>query len=176
MYRGTRSTSLQVLVIIRPVGRRYKNHKFSSGPFWTHKIKAKDKNISISNILHLLSAPASIPSVGAVLACLVVKSRSNCKFIIISNLCLIVDSCFHPSTALKGSLEAFTPSTWTYFCYFLFSPFPSVFLLSNCNCYFCSLSLFLYSCYLPFLGVWVVGLFQLSYFGIKCHYLFLFSR
>ena len=34
-----------------------------------------------------------------------------------SNFCLIVDSCFHPSRALTRSLEAFTPSTWTYFCY-----------------------------------------------------------
>ena len=99
-------------------GWRYHSHKFSSGPFWTHKIETKDKHISISNILHLLSAPASIPRVGAVLACLVVASRSNCKFIIVSNFCLIVDLCFHPSRALTRSLEAFTPSTWTYFCYY----------------------------------------------------------
>ena len=57
----------------------------SSGPFWTHKIKSKAKYISISNILHLLSAPASISHVGAVLACLVVESKSNCKFSFISN-------------------------------------------------------------------------------------------
>ena len=45
---------------------------------WTHKIKTKAKFISISNILHLLSAPASIPHVEAVLASLVVESLSNC--------------------------------------------------------------------------------------------------
>ena len=45
----------------------------SSGPFWTHKIITKVKYISISNILHLLSAPASIPRVGAILANLVVE-------------------------------------------------------------------------------------------------------
>ena len=64
-----------------------------------------------------MSAPASIPSVGAVLACLVVTSKSYCKFPIVSDFCLIVDSRFHPSRALTRSLEAFTPSTWTYFCY-----------------------------------------------------------
>ena len=96
-------------------GQRYHNHKFSSGPFWTHQIKTKDKYISISNNLHLLSAPASIPHVEAVLACLVVKSRSNCKFIIVSDFCLIVDSCFHPSRDLTRSFEASTPSTWMFF-------------------------------------------------------------
>ena len=48
---------------IGPLYKRYSNCKFSSGPFWTHKIKTKAKYISISNILHLLSAPASIPHV-----------------------------------------------------------------------------------------------------------------
>ena len=89
---------------------------FSSGPFWTHKIKTKAKYISISNILHLLSAPASIP---AVLACLVVESKSNCKFFIVSNFCLIVDWCFHPSRVLTMSFKSFTPLTWMYFCYHL---------------------------------------------------------
>ena len=46
---------------------------FSSGPFWTHKLKTKAKYLSISNTLHLLSAPVSIPCVGAVLASLVVE-------------------------------------------------------------------------------------------------------
>ena len=50
----------------------YHNHKFSSGPFWTHKIKTKVKYINIFNILHLLSAPASILHVEAILASLVV--------------------------------------------------------------------------------------------------------
>ena len=86
MCRGTCSTSVQAVGINRPVeGWRYHNHKFSSGPFWTHKIKTKAKYISISNILHLLSDPASIPRVGAVLACLVVESKSSCKFPIISD-------------------------------------------------------------------------------------------
>ena len=98
-------------------GRRYFNYKFSSGPFWTHKIKTKAKYISISNILHLLSTPSSIPRIGAFLACLGFASKSNCKFIIISDFCLIVDLHFHPSRALTRSLEAFTPSTWMYFCY-----------------------------------------------------------
>ena len=89
---------------------------FSSGPFWTHTIKTKVKYISISNILHLLSALVSIPHVGAIQASLVVDSWSNCKFSIISNFCLIVELHFHPSTALTRSLEAFTTSTWTYFC------------------------------------------------------------
>ena len=116
MCRGTRSTSVQVVGIIRPVGTKLQQNKFSSGPFWTHKIKTKDKYISISNILNLLSTPTSIPRVEVVLACLVVESSSNCKFSIISNFCLIVDSRFHPSRALTRSLEVFTPTTWTYFC------------------------------------------------------------
>ena len=41
-------------------GWSYYNYKYSSGPFWTHIIKTKAKYISISNILHLLSTPASI--------------------------------------------------------------------------------------------------------------------
>ena len=68
MCKGTCSTSVQVVGIIRPVGMSYYNHKFSSGPFWTHKIKTKVKHISI-----LLSAPASIPHVGAILSSLVVE-------------------------------------------------------------------------------------------------------
>ena len=54
-------------------------------PFWTHKIKTTVKYISISNILHLLSTPASIPHVGAVLASLVVVSPSNCNFSFVSD-------------------------------------------------------------------------------------------
>ena len=80
MCRGPRSTSVQAVGIIRPVGTELQQKKFSSGPFWTHKIKTKAKYISISNILHLLSAPTSIPRVEVVLACLVVESKSNCKF------------------------------------------------------------------------------------------------
>ena len=98
-------------------GQSYYNYKFSSGPFWTHKIKTKAKYISISNILHLLSAPASIPHVDAVLVSLVVVSSSNCKFSTSAIFHLIVDLHFHPSRALSRSLESFTPLTWMYFCY-----------------------------------------------------------
>ena len=97
-------------------GLSYHNHKFSSGPFWTHRIQIKVKYISISNKLHLLSAPVSIPHVGAILASFVIDSLSNCKFSIVSDGNLIKDLHFHPSRALKRSLEAFTPLTWTYFC------------------------------------------------------------
>ena len=97
-------------------GRRYLNHRFSSGPFWSHKIKTKVKYISISNILHLLSTLTSIPRVEVFLACLVVTSVSNCKFPIVSDFHLIVDLCFHPSRALTRSFEASTPLTWMYFC------------------------------------------------------------
>ena len=76
------------------------------------KFKTKVKYNSISNIPHLLSSPTSVPSVEVVLAHLVVISLSNCKFPIISNFCLIVDSRFHPSRALTRSFEVFTPSTW----------------------------------------------------------------
>ena len=91
MCRGTCSTSVQLVGI----NSRYLNHKFSSGPFWTHKIKTKVKYISISNILHLLSAPTSIPHVEVVLAHLAVTPVTNCKFPIVSNFCLIVESRFH---------------------------------------------------------------------------------
>ena len=117
MCRGISSTFVQAVGINRPVGWRYLNHKFSFGLFWTHKIKTKAKYISISNILHLLSTPASIPGVEAVLASLVVESLSNCKFSIISDFCLIVDLHFYPSRALTRSFELFTPLTWTFFCY-----------------------------------------------------------
>ena len=66
MCRGTCSTPVQVVDIIRPVGMELQQNKFSSGPFWTHKIKTKAKYIIISNIHHLLSAPTSIPRVGAI--------------------------------------------------------------------------------------------------------------
>ena len=74
MCRGTRSTSVHAVGIIRSVGMELSlSYKFSSGPFWTHKIKTKVKYICISNILHLLSAPAFILHVGAILARLVVE-------------------------------------------------------------------------------------------------------
>ena len=117
MCRGARSTSVQVVGINRPVGTEIFQLQVSSGPCWTHKIKTKAKCISISNVLHLLSAPASISHVGAVLACLVVEAKSNCKFSFVSDICLIVDWRFHPSRALTRSLKLFTPSNWTFFCF-----------------------------------------------------------
>ena len=66
MFRGTCGTSVQAVVFIRPIGAELQQKLVRSGPFWTHKIKTKAKYISISNILHLLSAPASIPRVGAI--------------------------------------------------------------------------------------------------------------
>ena len=66
MCRGTCSTYVQVVDIIRPVGIELPQNKFSSGPFLTNNIKTKAKYISISSILHLLSAIASIPHVGAI--------------------------------------------------------------------------------------------------------------
>ena len=70
-------------------------------PFWTHRIKTKAKYISISNILHLLSAPVSITRVETVWASLVVISVSYWEFV--SNFCLIVDSSFHPIQMLTRS-------------------------------------------------------------------------
>ena len=79
---------------------------------WSPNAKYK----SISNTLHLLSAPVSIPHVGADLASLVVESKSNCKFCLSAIFFLIVDSCSHPSRALTRSLASLIPSTWTNFC------------------------------------------------------------
>ena len=76
MIRGIRSTSVQVVGFIWPLGAELHQKLFSSGPFWTHKNKTKAKYISISNTLHLLSAPASIPHVEAIWASLVVTSKS----------------------------------------------------------------------------------------------------
>ena len=76
MCKGICSTSVQAVGIIRPVGMELSEIKFSSGPFWTHKIKTKAKYISISNILHLLSAPVSITRVETIWASLVVISVS----------------------------------------------------------------------------------------------------
>ena len=72
----------------RPVGAEFFQLQFSSGPFWTHKIKTKAKYISISNILHLLSTAGPLPHVEPIPASLVVISStlvsfsvgSNCKF------------------------------------------------------------------------------------------------
>ena len=70
----------------------------------------------------MLSTPASIPHVEAVLASLVVESPINCKFSIVSDFCLIVDSHFHPSRALERSFNLFIPLTWMYFCYYVMFP------------------------------------------------------
>ena len=81
-------------------GLSYINYKFCSGPFWTHKLQPKLKYNSISNILHLLNAPDSVPHAELVLASLGVESKSHCKFFLSVIFCLIVDSCVHPSRAL----------------------------------------------------------------------------
>ena len=46
MCRGTHSTSVQAVDIIRPVGMELQQKRFSSGPFWTQKIKPKATYIS----------------------------------------------------------------------------------------------------------------------------------
>ena len=74
--------------------------KFSSGPFWTCKLKPKLKYKSISNVLHLLSTPDSVPCAEPVLASLVVDSLSYCKFFSSAILSLIVDLHLHPPRAL----------------------------------------------------------------------------
>ena len=74
----------------------------------SHNIQTKANYISISNLLHLLSTPASIPCIRTVLACLDFESKRNCKFSSSEIFCLIVESCFHPSRALSRSLELFT--------------------------------------------------------------------
>ena len=83
MCRGIHRTSVQAVDFKRPVGMEILHYSyiFSSGPFWTHKTKTKAKYKSISNTLYLLSAPVSIPHVGAVLASLVVKSRVIVSFL-----------------------------------------------------------------------------------------------
>ena len=48
-------------------------------------MKANIKYISISNILHLLSAPDSVPNAEPVLACLVVESKIFCNFSVSSS-------------------------------------------------------------------------------------------
>ena len=97
-------------------GRVTSKIRLSSGPFWTHKSKTKAKYISISNILHLLSALVSITHVGTIWDSLVVTSVSYCELFIVSNFCLIVDSSFRSSRALTRSFEVSNPLTWTYFC------------------------------------------------------------
>ena len=105
MCRGIHGISVQVVGINKPMGQRYSNYKLSAGRFWTHKIKTKSKYISISNILHLLSAPVSIPCVEEFLGSLVIISPSNCEFFLVSDFHLIVDSSFHPSRALTTALN-----------------------------------------------------------------------
>ena len=105
MCRGICRTSVQAVDFIRPVGVELSHYKFSSGPFWTHELKPRLQYKSISNILHLLSAPDSVPHAVPVLASFVVESESHCKFFlsVISNL--IVDSCRNPSRALARRFD-----------------------------------------------------------------------
>ena len=65
MLRGIHRTPVQAVDIIRHVGTN-----FCSCPFWTHKLKPKLKYKSISNILHLMSAPDSVPCAEPVIASL----------------------------------------------------------------------------------------------------------
>ena len=74
MFRAINRTCVQAVDSIRPVGTELSQYKFSSGPFWTHKLKPKLNYKSISSILHLLSAPDSVPRAEPVLASLVVNS------------------------------------------------------------------------------------------------------
>ena len=71
---------VQVVDNTRPVGMELSPLQFSSGPFWTHKIKTKVIYISISSILQLLSASDPIPHAISVLASLVVESKAFHKF------------------------------------------------------------------------------------------------
>ena len=48
-----------------PLGTELSQLQFSSGHFRTHKLKPKLKYESISNTLHLLSTPDSVPHVCA---------------------------------------------------------------------------------------------------------------
>ena len=73
-------TSVQVVDFFRPIGMELSQLQISSAPFWTHKLKPKLKYKSISNILHLSSAPDSVPHAEPVLASSVVESLSYCKF------------------------------------------------------------------------------------------------
>ena len=74
MIRGIHTASVQVIGFIWPLGvELHQKLVFISGPIWTHKIKTKAKYISISNILHLLSAPISITRVGTIWDSLVVS-------------------------------------------------------------------------------------------------------
>ena len=72
MFRGIHSTSVQVVGFIWPLGAELHQKLVYFWSIWTHKIKTKAKYISISNILHLLSAPVSITRVETIWDCLVV--------------------------------------------------------------------------------------------------------
>ena len=77
MLRGILRTSVQAGDFIRPLGMKLSHLQFCSGPFWTHKLKPRLKYKTISNRLHLLSTPDSVPHAEPVLASLVVESLSS---------------------------------------------------------------------------------------------------
>ena len=95
---------------------RHSNYNFSFGPFWTHKIKTKVEYKSISNILHLLSTPDSVPHAEPVLARLVIDSLSNCKFSVGSNF--EFDCCFMMASIQSENKEicSFIIIPWTKYC------------------------------------------------------------
>ena len=69
------------------------------------KLKPNQNESSISNLLHLLSAPACIPRVEAIWASLVVESKSISKFFLASNFCLTFDLSFlHPERSQGASI------------------------------------------------------------------------
>ena len=90
---------IQAVDIIRPLGTELSQLQFSSGPFWTQKLKPTQNNV------HLLSAAGSVPHAEPVLASLVVESKSYCKFSSSVILSLRVDSHVHPSRALKRRFD-----------------------------------------------------------------------
>ena len=74
----------------RPVGEKLFQLQFSSGQFGTHKIETKVHYISISNLLHLLSATCPVPHAVPILASLVVESKAFQSFLLTVILSLIV--------------------------------------------------------------------------------------
>ena len=90
MFRGICRPPVSVVDKIRPIGTELFQLQLWSWSIWTHKIETKVKYIRISNILHLLSAPDSVPHAASVLAWLVVESKAFHKFSVDRNLSLIV--------------------------------------------------------------------------------------
>ena len=93
-----------------------REYNFSSGPFWTHKIKTKVKYISFSNILHLLSTTGPVPHAVPILPSLVVESKHFISFSVLSNFefdCCFVSVCIQRQ---NKEPESFIVEHWTEFC------------------------------------------------------------